>query len=218
MVTMRIFASTTMSWLVASAVSPIVLSATFTEGFLLAVAVPPCNGGALGAKHLLFKGRGNVPQLRPAVRHVLGRTTRRLCEENTEQGSNHQDEYFVSSDSEPLSVDQELRAAPINVRKQSLLFGERPSTVADNEILHLWRAAKVRLPAILTGARRVDTADENPIGGLYNMIFVRLPTLLAGLVYGKNVLQGHPLVVDIGDGPFIVHPLLVGGILYAILR
>jgi hypothetical protein len=214
MVTMGIFGSTTIAWLVASAASPIIFSATFIEGFLLVAAVRPRNGWA--REDSSFQERGIVPQLRPTVRRVLGRT--RLCAEKAERESGHQDEYFVSSDSETLSVDQELQAAPINVRKQSLLFGERPSTVADNEILHLWRAAKARLPVILTGARRVDTADENPIGGLYNMMFVRLPTLLAGLVYDKNVLQGHPLVVDIGDGPFIVHPLVFGGILYAILR
>jgi hypothetical protein len=213
---MRTFGSKTISWLVVSAASTIIFSATFIEGFLLAAAVPPCSGGARGAIDSLFQALEIIPQRRPTVRRVLVGT--RLCAENAEQHSDDKDEYFVSSDSETLSVDQELQAAPINVRKQSLLFGERPSTVADNEILHLWRAAKVRLPVILTGARRVDTADENPIGGLYNMIFVRLPTLLAGLVYGKNVLQGHPLVVDIGDGPFIVHPLVVGGILYAILR
>jgi hypothetical protein len=61
-------------------------------------------------------------------------------------------------------------------------------------------------------SRRFDTADENPNGGLYNTTIWFLSVFGApgGLVYGKNVLQGDPLAADIGDGPFIAHPLAVG--------
>jgi hypothetical protein len=38
------------------------------------------------------------------------------------------------------------------------------------------------------------------------------------MVFGKNLLQGHPLVVDIEDGHFLAHLIVVGGILYEILR
>jgi hypothetical protein len=105
------------------------------------------------------------------------------------------------------------------VRKESILFGEDPATVASNNALRLWKLMKDSLPYIFTGGQAgSDVSDFNPMGGIYNVIFVRLPTILAGCVYGKNLVEGHPLVVDLGDGPFEVNPLAVAGVLYVILR
>jgi hypothetical protein len=57
-----------------------------------------------------------------------------------------------------------------------------------------------------------------PIAGFYNMIFVRLPTIVTGVLYSKNALSGHPLVIDVGGGPTEVSPLIVAVVLFVILR
>ena len=115
-------------------------------------------------------------------------------------------------------IDKSLLPPAINLRKESILFGENPATRYDSNLLRAWRATKRYLPFVLTGARTPCTADENPIGGFYNMIFVRFPVICAGLVYTKNALSGHPLVIDVGSGPTEVSPLLVATVLFVILR
>lgn len=126
------------------------------------------------------------------------------------------EEIFVLKNDDIL--DAGLSPPPINIRKESILFGENPATMDNNNALRLWKSLKGTLPFVFTGARQPDTADDNPIGGIYNVIFVRLPVILAGLIYGKNEIEGHPLVVDFGDGPFAMNPLVVLGILFFILR
>lgn len=111
-------------------------------------------------------------------------------------------------------IDDSLRPPPINLRKESILFDSNSATMANNNVLRAWQFIRRRFPLLLTGTQ----SDENPWGALYNTFFVRLPTLVAGGVYGKNLVQGHPLIVDLGDGPFEVHPLVVLGILGTILR
>lgn len=113
-------------------------------------------------------------------------------------------------------IDKTLLPPAINLRKESILFGDNPATRYDS--LRAWRATKKHLPFVLHGARHATTADENPIGGFYNMIFVRLPTILAGCVYAKNALTGHPLVIDVGSGPTEVSPLIVAAVFFVILR
>lgn len=77
---------------------------------------------------------------------------------------------------------------------------------------------KEGLPYVFTGAQPT-TADDNPLGGIYNVLFVRLPTVLMGCVYGKNLVEGHPLIIDLGwSGPSEVPPLIVFGALFVILR
>lgn len=115
-------------------------------------------------------------------------------------------------------IDTNLLPPLINIRKESILFGDNPATKQNNNTLKAWRATKKNLPFVFTGARTASTADDNPIGGFYNMIFVRLPTILAGLVYSKNVVSGHPLVVDLGSGPTELSPLVVASVLFLILR
>ena len=62
-----------------------------------------------------------------------------------------------------------------------------------------------RLPLLVTGTR----SDADPWGAIYNTVLVRLPTLFAGVLYGKKVVQEHPLIVDLGDGPFEVHLVVI---------
>jgi hypothetical protein len=120
------------------------------------------------------------------------------------------------------SVDTSLWPPAFNLRKESILFGENPATQRDNNVSRLWRFCKQQLPDVVTGgAYRTtsnQTCDDNPIGGLYNMLLVRIPCITAGLVYSKNVIEGHPLIVDVGSGPFEMNPLIVFGVLYYILR
>lgn len=116
--------------------------------------------------------------------------------------------------------EKDLLRPQVNIRKESILFSDNPATVENNNSLRVWKLCKKYLPFIFTGAREIDTADDNPIGGIYNMIFVRCPTILAGCFYIKNNIDGHPLIVDLGfgNGPFIVNPLVVFAVLFAILR
>jgi hypothetical protein len=111
-------------------------------------------------------------------------------------------------------LDDSLRPPPFNLRKESILFDSNATTMANNNALRIWRFMRRRLPLWLTGTQ----SDENPWGAIYNTLLVRFPTLMAGVCYGKNVIQGHPLIVDLGDGPFEVPPLVVVGILASILR
>jgi hypothetical protein len=100
------------------------------------------------------------------------------------------------------------------------LFSENPSTQRNNSALDAWNAAKSNLPAFLTGAwpwRDLSVADKDPVGALYNIAMVRLPVVLVGILYGKNLIEGHPLVMDIGDGPFVMSPLIVIAVLGIIL-
>lgn len=127
--------------------------------------------------------------------------------------------------SQPLNnvskpIDLDLVRPPINVRKESILFGENPATAKNNNISRLWLTLKISLPYIFTGVSKdeVSAVDDNPIGAIYNMIFVRFPSVLTGVVYSKNLIEGHPLYCDVGAGPIEIPPLFVYGVLLIILR
>lgn len=137
---------------------------------------------------------------------------------NGDNDNNPESDYLSASRLDRNGIDKTLLPPAINLRKESILFGENPATRYDSNSLRAWRATKRYLPFVLTGARTPSTADENPIGGFYNMIFVRLPVICAGLVYTKNEISGHPLVIDVGSGPTEVSPLLVATVLFVILR
>jgi hypothetical protein len=166
---------------------------------------------------------------------------------NNEQNNNNNNNNNNEDDNmKLLSLDLDLddvTPPTINLKRESILFGENPETRRNNIFLATWKDAKATLPPIITGVRQqqpplppphlddetqpaimTDTTtlpplDEgDPVALLYNMVFVRGPTIAAGLVYAKNVITGHPLIVDIGDGPFEVSPIIVLGVLYAILR
>lgn len=114
----------------------------------------------------------------------------------------------------------DLTPPPINIKRDSILFSENPSTKRNDEVAHVWKSCRINLPAILTGAwpwRPPQMADENPIGGLYNMIFVRIPVIGVAVVYIQNIIQHHPLVLDIGRGQFEVSPVIVLSVLALIL-
>ena len=139
---------------------------------------------------------------------------------NDKNNSNNPKDKDVcpSSSVENSLIDKQLTRPFINLRPESLLFSENPATAANNTVLTLWNACKRRLPIIVTGAHFPDTADDNPLAGLYNMMLIRIPTIVAGIVYIQNLVQGHPLVVDFGDGPFEMSPVVVAATLYWILR
>jgi hypothetical protein len=111
----------------------------------------------------------------------------------------------------------DLKPPLINWRRESILFGESPATQKNNNMLRLWRDLKQNLPPVVTGAYKPTSADENPIGGLFNMTFIRIPILLSGVFYIVNLVSGHPLIMDIGSGPFEVNPVVVAGVLYLML-
>ena len=159
-----------------------------------------------------FVGKG-FP-VRPE-RHALIRTSR--VEVSLRERSNNQEEQTDSTRFEN-GIEKSLLFPAINLRKESILFGDNPATREDSNALRAWRFTKRSLPFVLTGARTATTADDNPIAGFYNMIFVRIPTILAGVVYAKNLTTGHPLIIDVGSGPTEVSPLIVGTILFFILR
>ena len=118
----------------------------------------------------------------------------------------------IPANSEPLLIDDDLLSPSVIMRRESLLFSENPSS--QNIVKDVWEWCGQNLPVVVTG----DTSTAKPCAGLYNMILVRIPTLVAGIVYTIHLTQGHPLIVDMGNGPFTVNPVLVGGVLWAILR
>jgi len=126
----------------------------------------------------------------------------------------------------------------LNFEKKSLLFDTSNDsgtkkispTSSSSPFLALWQGAKATLPPIITGAYNYKQQQrggnengnmeekEEPVALLYNVIFVRVPTIVAGFVYIKNELTGHPFTIDVGYGPFDVNPVIVLGLLGWILR
>jgi hypothetical protein len=118
---------------------------------------------------------------------------------------------------------EELAQPFFALQRKSLLFDDDDKSsngVADWPV-RLWQGAITRLPQVVTGAQNQgdnNNTSQEALGRLYNVIFVRLPILCAGLVYGTNEATGHPLVVDVGQGPFEISPLVVGGLFWLLLR
>jgi hypothetical protein len=102
-----------------------------------------------------------------------------------------------------------------NLRKESLLFDENAATRQNNNVRRLWLACQKHLPRVVHGKR--EGIEPEPLGALYNMLCVRIPAIVAGMVYGFNVSTGHPLIVDLGDGAFEMHPIIVATVLYVLL-
>ena len=108
----------------------------------------------------------------------------------------------------------------VSVSRNSVLFSEKPVTQRNNDVLDFWRGVKSTVPPVITGAwpwRDPYLADEHPMGAIYNIIFVRMPVIITGFIYAKNLHEGHPLIMDYGDGPFVVSPLIVFGVLALVL-
>jgi hypothetical protein len=129
-----------------------------------------------------------------------------------------QDDDIFPVHGEDDNIDLDLLPAPLNLSRESILFGMSPSTKKRNDFLTTWKTIKATLPDVVTGARAATTADDNPFGGMYNMIFVRIPVLLAAVVYSINLVENHPLIIDVGSGPFTVNPFLAVTLFYFILR
>ena len=134
---------------------------------------------------------------------------------------------------EKINNMDDLTPPTINLSRDSILFSKNPSTKRKNPLVHFWKLCKTNLPPIVTGAwpwkekqqqQRSTTqdnvivyADDNPIGAIYNMAFVRMPVIGILIAYAFNLLHGHPLIMDIGQGPFEVSPFIVFSVLAFIL-
>jgi hypothetical protein len=126
-----------------------------------------------------------------------------------------------SSSSTEANYIDDLTPPPINWARNSILFDENPSTKRNNNAaLDAWVACQTNLPAVVTGVwpwRDASITRNNPVGAFYNMAFVRIPVIVVGILYVKNLYQGHPLIMDIGEGPFEMSPLVVVAVLALIL-
>lgn len=61
----------------------------------------------------------------------------------------------------------DLTPPTVNLKRDSILFSDNPSTQRKNEALDLWKFCKKNVPSVITGAwpwRRSDVANENPVG------------------------------------------------------
>lgn len=155
-----------------------------------------------------------------------GISSRSICfsrsnpEEDQNPGIIIEDEEEEKSLSEADARLSDILPPSLSFSRNSVLFSEKPVTQRNNEVLTFWRGMKSMVPPVITGAwpwRDPFLADENPMGAFYNICFVRLPVIFMGLVYAKNLKEGHPLIMDYGDGPFEVSPLIVLGVLAIVL-
>lgn len=121
-----------------------------------------------------------------------------------------------ASDDENLD---ELTPPSISFTRNSILFGENAPSQKDNGPLWVWKQTKSALPPFVTGAWDENKGDKRPVEHLYNFLFIRLPTVGAALLYLKNILTGHPLIMSFGsDTMFEVPPPVVFGVIFFILR
>ena len=114
----------------------------------------------------------------------------------------------------------DLTPPPINWARDSILFSKNPATKRNNALLKTWNRCRQYLPPIVTGAwkwRDAGIMDRNPLGAIYNMIVVRIPTMAIGVVYIQNLLDGHPLILDFGQGAYEMSPIVVFSVLALIL-
>jgi len=180
--------------------------------------LPTTNGWCYGANAII-----RATSFRTAVTRL-----------SMESNDNNEDEevfsvsrkFMVARDNSDISSSMksnymdDLTRPPINFARDSILFSENPSTLRNNSGLQAWQFFKRYLPTIFTGAwpwRDSQVSDSNPIGAIYNMLFVRTPVVLLGIVYFKNKIEGHPLVMDFGSGQSEINPLLVFVVLALIL-
>lgn len=114
----------------------------------------------------------------------------------------------------------ELSRPSISFTRNSILFDEDAPTQRDNGPLRVWRSAKSLLPALVTGAwgGEEGKGDRNPVEHLYNMVFIRIPAVLMAVVYSKNLVDGHGLILSFGGSFEEVHPIIVFAVFAIILR
>lgn len=127
---------------------------------------------------------------------------------------------ITSSNSTSHNYLDDLTPPPINWARDSILFSENPATKRNNAAVEVWKMCRQYLPPIFTGTwpwRDVNITERNPLGALYNMIVVRIPTIGIGMVYIKNLVEDHPLIMDFGQGAFEMSPIAVFAVLALIL-
>lgn len=130
--------------------------------------------------------------------------------------------FLINSSNSSTSANylDDLTPPPINWARDSILFSENPATKRNNAGVEIWRFCQHNLPPVFTGTwswRDTNIVERNPLGALYNMVVVRIPTIGIGLVYINNLLEGHPLIMDFGQGAFEMSPILVFAVLALIL-
>ena len=110
------------------------------------------------------------------------------CASSTESGSK---DSRSSSDAKTVPSHQLRTRVPAGPRCCA-----DPQGDADGAALlqAIWRAARARLPPLITGAG-VNDGNDNPAGALFNMVLIRLPFLLACAALIANVLLGVGVVV-----------------------
>mmetsp|Transcript_5516 Transcript_5516/g.8486 ORF Transcript_5516/g.8486 Transcript_5516/m.8486 type:complete len:167 (-) Transcript_5516:2453-2953(-) len=117
--------------------------------------------------------------------------------------------------SEQVDELDELSRPSISFTRNSILFDENAPTQRDNGPLRVWKSTKSVLPALVTGAWDDEKkGDRKPMEHLYNMVFIRIPTVLMALVYSKNLIDGHGLILSFGEVP----PIVVFAVFAIILR
>ena len=131
----------------------------------------------------------------------------------------------------------DLQPPVFNLRKESLLFDEHATTRRNNNVQRLWDFCVTNLPYVFHGCSTTASSSSNdddnnepkqkrtmdPMAALYNMMFVRFPVIATGCMYTYQWMtrQHNPLIVDlgiVGDGNWEVPPLVVGLVLWIILR
>ena len=127
---------------------------------------------------------------------------------------------ITSSNNTSANYLDDLTPPPINWARDSILFSENPATKRNNAAVQGWKLCRQYLPPVFTGTwpwRETNITERNPLGALYNMIVVRIPTIGIGIVYIKNLVEGHPLIMDFGQGAFEMSPIAVFAVLALIL-
>jgi hypothetical protein len=152
---------------------------------------------------------------------TVDRSSQQLEDGSSSRSTTSTNGTISSSSSTEANYIDDLTPPPINWARNSILFDENPSTKRNNNAaLDAWVACQTNLPAVVTGVwpwRDASITRNNPVGAFYNMAFVRIPVIVVGILYVKNLYQGHPLIMDIGEGPFEMSPLVVVAVLALIL-
>lgn len=140
--------------------------------------------------------------------------------------TNKDDSTSPQTKSEEQSITEnyldDLTPPPINFKRDSILFSENPSTMArNNAAKEFWELCRDQLPPVFTGVwpwRDSTIADKQPVSALYNMAFVRIPVIVLALAYTQHhVLEGNPLIMDMGEGPWKVPPYVVYAVICLVL-
>ena len=154
-----------------------------------------------------------------ACRHIQrpSQHTRLFAENNANDNKQREDYYRGDNYSSDQQLD-DLVPPSVTFDRNSMLFGDDPPSQRKNAPLRIWRGAKQILPNFVTGAWAPSNGDKKPVENLYNTLFVRIPTVLMCVVYTRNLLLGHGLIINFGGDNIEVPSLIVYSIILVILR